>query len=243
MKKILIISALHGNETFSVNVLDSLTRKLATEKHNYKWIIGNPRAAKLHTRFTQSDLNRVAPGNKDSNTYEEKRAAELIEMSKKHSLILDIHGTDAKTGIFTLITNPTIENFLLSAVLPISKVVIWAAKISIKTGPVTQFTHCPAVEIECGPKSSPIVSKQLYSSLSKFIQNPNPGLVEILGNLKRQKHFVVFGKGENLDTSKLSEFKQVKFNNESFYPLLINSYQEGSVRKMKPMNLFDSLSY
>ena len=160
-RNFLIITATHGNEAFGVKTMRQIENKFPPKKHCYDWIIGNPRAFKKKARFTQADLNRSAPGNLESKIYEKKLAAKLINLSQKYKFALDIHGTNSKSGIFTLVTNPVLENLLLAASLPIKNIVIWASKSSLKNGPITQDTKCPAVEIECGPKNSKEIQKNL----------------------------------------------------------------------------------
>lgn len=243
MPNILIILSTHGNEGFSIPPLKTLEKKYPKNKYGYDWIIGNPKAHEKNVRFTEGDLNRLAPGNMSSKIYEERRAAELINLSSKYKFIIDIHGTDSNSGVFVLVTNPSLENLLLASSLPIKNVVIWASKESLTKGPVTQYAKCPALEIECGPKNSKEISKLLESTLERIIKNPYPKLDETMENLKNQNYFVVYGKELDVDTSKMLEFKKTKIKNEEFYPLLVNAYQKGSARKMKKIDFFDLLSY
>lgn len=243
MPNILFISSTHGNEGFSIPPLKNLEKEYPKKKYGYDWIIGNPKAHEKNVRFTEGDLNRLAPGNISSKIYEEKRAAELIKLSSKYKSIIDIHGTNSNSGVFVLVTNPTLENLLLASTLHIKNVVVWAAKASLIKGPVTQYTKCPAVEIECGPKNSKKISKVLELALEKIIKNPCPKFDEIIENKKKQEYFVVYGSVENVDTSQMTDFKKTKLNNEEFYPLLVNAYKKGSTRKMKKLNIIDLLAY
>ncbi len=242
-KKILFITALHGNEGFAVDLIKKIEEKYDKEKFNFDWVIGNPNAHKQNVRFTDTDLNRIAPGNINSENYEEKRAAELIELSKNYSLVVDIHGTNANSGIFTLVSNPTIENLIVATSLPVKNIVIWASQSSKTSGPVTQFLNCPAVEIECGPKSSPEIQSELKNIISKILENRQPKLEEIISNVEGKNFFQVYGSIEETDTSNMKEFKETEVHGEKFYPLLVNSYKQGSVRKMKKVNFFDLFMY
>ncbi len=132
---------------------------------------------------------------------------------------------------------------MLASILPIQNNVIWAAKSSIENGPVTQFVDCPAVEIECGPKTSPEVQINLEKIIIKIIENQNSEVGSIKENLKNKKFYQVYGSVENTDTSHMKEFEETELEGEKFYPLLINSYKTGSTRKMKKINFFDLLSY
>lgn len=240
--KTLIITALHGDETFSSEVMDQIAQKYDPDTYNYQHVIGNPRAVESNTRFTEADLNRVAPGDLESTVYEERRAAELVAMSKDFDCVIDVHGTKAKSGIFILVTNPTIENFLVAAAIDVPNVVIWAAKSSRVKGPVTQYTQCPAIEIECGPKDSPEIAKKLQSILEEYFAGSHD-LSSLLSEARNKSYYIVEGMISGLDTSNLKEFEPFSYENETVYPLLINSYEQGSVRKMRKVDFFELMSY
>ncbi|RJR30427.1 hypothetical protein C4564_00415 [Candidatus Microgenomates bacterium] len=237
----LFITALHGDEGFGADAIKDIESKLP--KDQYQWIIGNPEAYTKGVRYIEADLNRIAPGNINSKIYEERRAAELVNLSSSYSFIIDIHGTNANSGIFVLITNPTPQNVLLAAMLPIKNVVIWASKKSKVKGPLTQFTYCPAVEIECGPKLSNEVIQELKGVLLRIIIDNKHSTSELLQNSIQQKYYEVYGTATGINTKSLKEFEKVKIDDEEFYPLLINSYENGSVRKMRVVNFFNLLAH
>lgn len=240
--KLLVITALHGDETFSSEPVKKVQEQYK-DTFPFDVIVGNPKAVEQNVRFTEGDLNRIAPGNPSSEIYEERRAAELVELSKNYSAVIDIHGTNANTGIFTLVTNPTFENLLLASLVPVDNVVIWASKKSQLSGPFTQYAQCPAIEIECGPKNEAIIKKDLEDVLMNFTKNCTEPAFDLMANAKVKNYFYVYGKIEGQDTSDMKEFELFEAGEEEFYPLLINSYAQGSARKMKRVNLFDLLSY
>lgn len=240
--KILFVAALHGDEGFAVDVLRKLEGDPAFAGQA-DWMIGNPKAHEQNERYLDGDLNRIAPGDKDGNLYEERRAAELVELSGNYRALIDIHGTDARSGIFVLIPNPTLENLLLAASLPVRNVVIWNSKKSLIRGPFVQYARCPAVEIECGPKHDPETSRDLEKLIREIVARPAPDLAALLENLGRQEHYEVYGKREGVDTDSLREFEETTVDGETFYPLLINSYDRGSVRTMRKLDLPKLLAY
>lgn len=241
-KKVLFILATHGNESFSLPAFERLEKKYARDLYSYDWIIGNEKAIKKNVRYIDTDLNRSAPGDVTSQSYEERRAAEIIAKSKNYESIIDIHGTGSNSGIFILISNPTLENILLAASLPIKNVVVWASKKSNIKGPINQYTYCPALEIECGPKMDKEIVQQLEKIIKDFFDKKIIDLYSLIQNAKKQKYFFVYGLERNVDTTIMNEFEETTINGETFYPLLINAYEDGSVRKMKKLDLFDLLS-
>ncbi len=230
-KKILIIVATHGDETFSLPVIEKLKKQFPDK---FDFIIGNPRALKQNKRFTEKDLNRVAPGKSKSKIYEERRVFEILKKSKDYLFTIDIHGTSSETGIFTIVTNATPSNMLLAYLLPIQKIVIWDNGKSL--GPLSRFVSC-GVSIECGSKSNPKIANELYEYLKFFLNSR-----EISGEINSKELYQVFGKIEESDLDKkekgnLKDFIETKINNQKVYPLLVNNSYKGIVcYKLKKIN-------
>ena len=242
-EKFLIITATHGDEAFSIPVVAKLENLYPQRFNN---IVGNPLALQQGKRFVNLDLNRVAPGAEKSKIYEVKRANYLINKSKDFLFLLDIHGSDANCGIFTIITNPTPANVLLAYALPITRIVIWGSKNNGRAiGPLSRFVNC-GVGIECGPKKSNLISKVLLKTLKNFLSAKFP-------NFKRANEkelYQVFGKikdGEinKSQKKKLKDFKEIKINGQKFFPLLVNQYKDEKIvcYKMEKVNFYGKFSF
>lgn len=233
---ILFFAAVHGDEGFTVPVLEGLTQEFPSKFH---WLIANEVALKREVRFVDTDLNRSAPGDSNSSKYEMRRASELIKIAKQYRFVIDLHGTAANSGIFVLVSNPTPCNIALAASLPIANVVIWVAKSSEKIGPLAQFIDC-SVGIECGPKSSQSVAEELRKIIRKILAN---GLNTNPSNA--QNWFRVYGKipkGEIL-AENLQDFKPAVLNGETFYPLLVGQYDDVVCYKMERINFWNLFVY
>jgi len=235
-KKIIFTAATHGNEGFSIPILKKLSREGYDQK--FDWVIANPVALKKDKRFIDVDLNRVAPGDKNGSKYEIRRSYELLQKLSSYDYVIDLHGTPAKTGIFTIVTSPKIENVLLAASLPIKNVVIWSLNNLKQSGPLTQFIKC-GLEIECGPKESPEIKEQLYTVLRELLESG----FELDNNKIRKKVFYrvyepLMKKDYKNAEVKLNEFEKAIINKEFFFPLLINRYQDIICYKMEKINDF-----
>ncbi len=230
MRKILFIGATHGDEPIGIEVLRSLEKKF----DNFDWIIGNPKALKQKSRKYTADLNRSAPGNDKSNQYEQKRAAEIIQLSKNYQYTIDIHGSTKQVGIFTIITNPKPINLKLAGMLPIKNIVFWPAFSPELKGPLSEFFSC-GLEIECGPKENLEIKKSLEKKMEKFLINLKKlEKIPINKLLKKKNIYEVYDSLKVKSNEKLKEFKKVTINNETFYPLLIGSYKKNiTCYKMK----------
>lgn len=206
--KLLFLAATHGNEEFTIPLLEKLEKKFS-----FDWKVANPKALAKKIRFTESDLNRSGPGNTKSNLYEERRAKKIIALGNKYKTIIDLHGTISNSGIFVIVTNPSWENIELAKKLNIKNVVLWPGLLP--TGPLTQFIP-NSLEIECGPKSEIETSKKLERILKEYLS----------GNLTKTKQtfYIVNGIFTKNTKKELKDFKKFRYKNITFYPLMVGQY-------------------
>lgn len=242
--KFLFIAATHGNENFSVPVLQYLEKKYPKDKFAYEWIIGNERAYEKKVRYTEKDLNRSAPGSLHSEVYEERRAAELVQLSENYDFVIDIHGADTNCGATTLITHPTLSNLFLASLFDIDRNVVWYSSSSLQKGPHTQFSKSPAIEIECGPKYEEKTADELQRILEKFIGNyKDLQLKAVLKSIKNKEFYVVYGKILGEHEKGIDDFVQTKKGAETFYPYMANQYTGILCYKMKKVKVEELFLY
>lgn len=220
MRNLLFISSTHGDEGFSVDVLKDLEQTYDPQLYGYDWVIGNPRALDKNVRFTEKDLNRSAPGDLASPVYEERRAAEIVKLSRNYDAVIDIHSTVADCGLVKLIPYPTAENMALARSIPLARNVIWYAEESAIQGPLTQHTLCPAVEIECGPKMGEQITKDLKECIGRLL------VANISGELTipEQEYYSVYGPQPGATDNTIKDFQEITTGDETFYPFLANQY-------------------
>ncbi len=243
-KKILILTATHGDEPLGVNVMKQIEKNLPKNKYGYDWIIANESAYKKCVRFTEVDLNRIAPGNIKSSIYEEKRAAELIRLSRKYNFIIDLHSSKSYCGVTTIITHPTLPNLILASILDADRYIIWYARSSLDNGPITQFTYCPAIEIECGPAAASKVKTRLIGVLTQFITKlKDLTITELLEKSKKIEFYAVYGKQKGRHNLSIVDFRETTINKETFYPFLANQYEGILCYKAKKINIKDLFIY
>ena len=220
----LLIGATHGNEPIGVEACLELQNDIPS----LNWTIGSPKAFQQRTREYEGDLNRSAPGSLDSSRYAERRAAEIIGLSKNFKRVIDIHGTVQATGIFVIVSRLSKENLKLAAMLPIQRIVIWQS--SSNRQPLNVCVSC-GIEIECGSQDDPSVRKELYSVLKDFLMRseemPDNECEQVL---KSKEIFEVYGTQTSTpDGFKLAEFQEVQVLNQRFFPLLINVYSVSGI--------------
>lgn len=231
-KDILFIGATHGDEPIGVEVLKNIERK----NNNFDWIIGNKKALERGTRCFEEDLNRSAPGDTQGKTFEQRRAAEIIELSKNYKYTIDIHGTVKNTGIFIILNKLTKQNLQLASLFNIKNIVYWPAISPELQGPLTAYTSC-GLEIECGEKNDPKIKLELEQVIKDFLKNyKKRERGEWKEKLNSKKIFEVYeslDKKSGVDPTSLQEFQATTINKEIFYPLLIGSYENKICYKMK----------
>lgn len=90
----------HGDETGSLPAALALLEALQTGQRHFagrlSMVLGNPRAARQGRRFTEADLNRVFLPGPDS--WERRRAAELMPLLDQSDLVVDLHQTIEPTA-------------------------------------------------------------------------------------------------------------------------------------------------
>lgn len=222
----LFVGATHGNETIGVKILKRLEREKIINEDD--WIVGNPKALDKGKRYIESDLNRVFPGSNSGVTYEERRAAEIMERAQTYRYAVDIHGTNDNTRIFIIVSNPTVENIAMAECFDIPRIVLWPSTSSRITGSFNQFVQC-GIEIECGPQNNKKIQQELIRVLSQYVRGTKPSQLK--------QYFQVYGKLKQYKGARgFKSFQKVEVNNEQFYPLLVDRYPGIKCHKMKQID-------
>ncbi len=230
MNTILCIGATHGDEPIGVCALQILEKRV----DNFDWIIGNEKAYEQNTRCFEGDLNRSAPGIFGAPNYASRRAAEIIALAQNYKYTIDLHGTTAGTGIFTIISRATDKNITLAMQLGIKNIIIWPAINASLKGPLSEYTPC-GLEIECGPKDSLEIQNELIDILERFIKlQMQPEINMPVAKPNCFSFYEVYSELRKPEIApQLSEFCEITTDNETFFPLLIGRYQDITCYKMK----------
>ncbi len=232
MKNILFIVCTHGNEAAPLGVLEDVIKKYGENSFykNCDYVIGNPKALEKNIRFTETDLNRIYPGNSVSELYEERRAAELLAYAKQFRFVIDLHTTTADSGIFTLVTKGTNSNNELASKLFPKKIVIWESTSGRATGPITSFLDS-ACEIECST-ANPEYLEDLKISIIDAIDIADK-------KVEKKEWYKVVGSMPESDKASyplLKDFSVVLYQKKPLYPLLTGRYSGKACYLMEKMN-------
>jgi succinylglutamate desuccinylase len=90
-KTVAVFAGVHGNETVGITVLQHLVDTFEPDAGTLHLVLGNPRAIEAGVRFTETNLNRNFIKNNSPESYEAKRAQELMSLLDECDGLLDIH--------------------------------------------------------------------------------------------------------------------------------------------------------
>lgn len=230
---ICFIACTHGNEPVGKTALEKIREKKSWHTP-FTLVIGNEKAMVLGQRFTDHDLNRVAPGDPKSSSYEIKRAHELLKTVRRYQYVIDLHQTIANDRIIIILTKLTPRTLALACAFPIKDVLYWpSSDPKAKTGPLTKYLP-RAIEVESGTKTSyEKTEKKIQKILTNFllaspeIQAQEKKFQKKISLPAEKRFFFVSGKiqASEVDVSKLIDFKSIKTKTGSFIPLLFGRHQ------------------
>lgn len=234
MKKVLFIGATHGNETIGLDAL-----RIIGSRSNYDFLVGNPRAKEKNIRFTEYDLNRAGLGDPTAPEYEKRRAVEIQNQASNYEYTIDLHGTHQTTGVFLLVTNPSLANLRLASFFEIPNLVIWPSITPEMQYPMSEF-FSSGIEIESGPQTNPQTTLELAAYLKDFLENLTERQTnsDWIKRLEQKKLWEMCGSiptEPNL-SEKLKEFELVNHNGETFAPIFVGTYKYENILgyKLKP---------
>ncbi len=220
--KILIISGTHGDERITEAIIKLLKKTDITDK--FESIIGNPKAWSAKKRLIDVDLNRCYPGKKTSDKYEENIAYKNLMLTKKYSVVIDLHEANKSKDDFIVIPKSNLSDKKLISYISINNIVLWPSTSKRRTGPITQFIN-KSFELEIGTQN--INKNEKVKKIAKILNNFITNYYNKKELFKNKKIFLVYDKlmtEKKSAEEKIVDFKKTKIINETFYPLLSNQY-------------------
>jgi len=230
-KKILLIIATHGDELIGNEVVQNLENF----KNYFDVLVANPKALKLERRFVDSDLNRSYPGNRYSNSYEERRACLNFWVVKKYKYVIDLHEASSGKDDFVIIPRDFVGESFPIGWIGLEKVLLWP----FPQGSISQFLE-NSIELEFGMKNRrrAEVVKKATKIVGDFIEVANSQKVV---NKMDKRWFYVYGEERMKNIKNLNEyrdFSKAGTRKEEFYPLLVGQYLKEGIAfyKMKKID-------
>lgn len=177
-RKIVFVAGIHGNERMPVRAL--------TEA-GADFILGSPKAYDLNVRLVEEDLN--ASFGLLSDSYESKRAAEMLQHINEDALVIDFHTTEAEHTPFVIIVDE--KMIPLAERTGIERVVIM--RHNIKQGHAL-INHRNGISIEAGAHTderSYHTTLDIVNNLSKDTKYPIT-LYEVYDEITKPGEYINF---------------------------------------------------
>jgi len=154
-QNVVFVAGIHGNEQMPVKALS---------ENNIQFILGNPKAYEQAIRFIEDDLNSIFGIN--NNTYESRRALEVLKEIESSDLVVDFHTTSATTEPFAIVVDEKMISFAEKTGL--KYVVIM--KHNIKEGHAL-INYRNGISVEVGNHND----KNTYQTTLQIIENIRAG--------------------------------------------------------------------
>src|SRR6056297_3088905 len=103
---IAVVGSIHGDEPCGRDGIEAVLSDPPAMSQPVKFIVVNEEALAAGERYLELDLNRVFPGDSDSDVYEERLAAALTE-ELRDCTVLSLHSTQSYDGMFALVDEVT----------------------------------------------------------------------------------------------------------------------------------------
>lgn len=189
-KTVCVVAGLHGNEKGPVRAL---------QDSGLDFILGNPEAYTVNTRFINSDLN--ASFGLEAESYESKRATELLHDINPEDIVIDFHTTSAVTEPFVIITDKEMLSY--AEFTGLKSVVLMTHNIKKEHALIN---HRNGISIEISGYDTPEsydTTRSILSSLEKGIRTPIT-VYEVYGRITEP-----------------GEYKNFVEHADGFYPILV----------------------
>jgi len=138
-----VVACVHGDETCGWHAFNRLKASDVTLQAPVKFVLANERAFKLGYRYCDVDLNRIMPGDPESEHHEGRLAARL-RRELTGTKVLDFHSTESRGCPYVIVTGEDDASLRLARSTGLDRVVDMSHLGGGVTEPVT------GVAVECG---------------------------------------------------------------------------------------------
>ena len=101
-----VVGGIHGDEPCGQVAIDRFLERDPDVDRPVRFVVANEEALSLGSRYVEADLNRVLPGDPESDVLEERLAAELLA-TVEGCTPLGIHSTRSYAEPFGVLADPT----------------------------------------------------------------------------------------------------------------------------------------
>lgn len=160
------VGGIHGDEPCGVRAIDRFLAEGPVDaiERPVKLIVANERALDAGTRYIEGDLNRLFPGDPESDTHEERLAHDLWE-EIRGSTTLGFHSTVSFDEPFGTLADLTPEKAAIMRALPLDHAADFTGLVSGRSVNLPNF-----VNVEAGFQGSDDAADNAYNCLLAYLR-------------------------------------------------------------------------
>jgi predicted deacylase len=201
--QVAVVGGVHGDEPCGVRAIERFLAADHDVDRAAKLIVANEPALKRGVRYVETDLNRALPGDPESDLYEERLAADLMD-EVRDCVALGIHSTISYERAFANVAYLNERKREVAAHLPVDEVVDFTVVADGRSVELPGF-----VDIEAGRQGSEAAVDNAYDCLVAFLRTtgvlpgepptPDPGYYEVTGAIYKEPGRTYRFRGENFE--------------------------------------------
>lgn len=171
-KTLAVFCGVHGNEKAGVYAVNKILNNIEIKTGIVYFVFANPKAIEENKRFIDKNLNRCFFDNQSGESYEEKRAKDLIKILELSDALLDVHASNSPETIPFVITDSGFD-----IVKNMNFEIITTGFDNLEPGATDGFMKNKGkigICIECGYSGKSEENTDLaYNSIIQFLQHFN----------------------------------------------------------------------
>ena len=229
--EVAVVGAVHGDEPCGARAIERFLESEPDVDRPAKLIVANEHALERGVRYVDTDLNRCLPGDPESDQYEERLAAELMD-EVRGCVALGIHSTVSYDRPFANVAYLNERKREAVAHLPVESVVDFTVVADGRSVELPGF-----VDIEAGHQGSAAAVDNAYDCLVAFLRTadvlpgdppaPDPDVYEVTEPIYKEPGRTYRFRGENFERVPAGErFATVDgedlIADEEFWPVLMS---------------------
>jgi succinylglutamate desuccinylase len=226
--ELVIVGSLHGDEPAGKKAIDKILDRHEEFRKPVKFIIPSEKALEENKRYLDVDPNSSFPGDKDSDKYEKRLAAEITE-EVKGKTVLDIHTTRSTERPFATMKNTDEETIRMAEDVNVDNAVYFPEE----SGVLIEQAETGLI-VETGPQGTENAEKDAYQVLENFLScsgvidgecnRSNPELYRYTETVEGDWEFTAenFQKVEKGQAFAKREGEKLTAD-EAFYPVLMST--------------------
>ncbi|MFB6209223.1 MAG: succinylglutamate desuccinylase/aspartoacylase family protein [Candidatus Nanohaloarchaea archaeon] len=222
-----VSGCIHGDEPCGKEAIERFLDKEWEFRKPVQFLVANQRALEKGERFTEVDLNRSFPGNLDSENYEERLAAKILE-KVKGTKVLDVHSTKSFDRPFA---NHSRKNTEVRSLIE-STGVDYSCHFPVSVGALNE--QVDGVTLEAGEQGTGKAAENAYRVMKNFLasegvieqefETSSPEHFKRIGTVMGDWEFVAenFEKVDKGEVFARGESEEMRAEKE-FYPVLMST--------------------